>query len=174
MKIKCREEHMIIERILAEMHEVFKEIPYGIDHTMKVLGNAEVIMAGEGIEGEERELISIAAILHDIGAVEALHKYGSIEGVYQEKEGPGVAKYILVKAGYSPGKMDRICYIIGNHHTPSKIDGLDFQILWEADLIENLLGTEVEQDKQKLIEMIDKNFKTDAGRALAYKLLNIQ
>ena len=162
---------MVIEKILAEMQEVFKEIPYGIDHTMKVLNHAIAIMDGEGIVGEERELISIAAILHDIGAVEALHKYGSIEGVYQEQEGPAVAKYILVKAGYAPGKMDRICYIIGNHHTPSKIDGLDFQILWEADLIENLLGTEVKQDKQKLIEMIDKNFKTAAGKALACKLL---
>ena len=30
--------------------------------------------------------------------------------------------------------IDRICFIIGNHHTdPSKIDGLDFQIQWEAD-----------------------------------------
>ena len=31
------------------MKEVFKEIPFGIDHTLKVLKNAEDIMNGENI-----------------------------------------------------------------------------------------------------------------------------
>ncbi|MDF2544641.1 MAG: metal dependent phosphohydrolase [Herbinix sp.] len=61
---------MYIENIIKEMKEFFKEIPFGIDHTLKVLQNAEDIMKGEYIE-EGKELISIAAILHDIGAVEA-------------------------------------------------------------------------------------------------------
>ena len=81
------------------MKEVFKEIPFGIEHTLKVLKNAEDIMKGENIGEEEKEFISIIAILHDIGAVEAQKKYGSIDGVYQEKEGPEVAKEILKKVG---------------------------------------------------------------------------
>jgi HD superfamily phosphodiesterase len=165
------EAEMYIKNIIAEMQETFKEIPYGIEHTMKVLKNAEVIMDGEGIRGEERELIMIVAILHDIGAVEALHKYGSIDGIYQEMEGPTAAKFILDKVGYESNKIDRICHIIGNHHTPSKIDGLDFQIQWEADLIENLLGTEMKEDKKKLQDAIDKNFRTTTGKALACRLL---
>jgi urease accessory protein UreE len=159
---------MDIDKILEEMRQVFKEIPYGVEHTLKVLSNAEEIMRGENLKEEEQELISIVAILHDIGAVEALHKYGSIEGVYQEKEGPAVARSILEKTGYEPNKIQRVCYIIGNHHTPSKIDGLDFQIQWEADLIENLVGTD-DKDKQTLQAIIDKNFKTAAGKALAYQ-----
>ena len=122
---------MFKEKIIIEMKEVFKEIPFGIEHTLKVLKNAEDIMNGENIGEEEKEFISIIAILHDIGAVEAQKKYGSIDGVYQEKEGPAVAKEILKKVGYNKN-IDRICFIIGNHHTPSKIDGLDFQIQWEA------------------------------------------
>ena len=43
-------------------------------------------MKGENIGEEEKEFISIIAILHDIGAVEAQKKYGSIDGVYQEKD----------------------------------------------------------------------------------------
>ena len=35
---------------------------------------------------------------------------------YQEKEGPAVAKEILKKVGYNKN-IDRICFIIGNHHT---------------------------------------------------------
>lgn len=163
---------MYIDKVLEEMREVFKEIPYGVEHTLKVLGNTEAIMKGEYLNDEERELIAIVAILHDIGAVEALHKHGSIEGIYQEKEGPAVARSILEKIGYDPSKIHRICYIIGNHHTPSKIDGLDFQIQWEADLIENLLSTDVKEDKKKLQDIIDKNFKTNTGKALAYRLFS--
>lgn len=47
---------MIIEKIIEEMKEVFKEIPFGIDHTLKVLKNAEDIMEGEKIQ-EDKELI---------------------------------------------------------------------------------------------------------------------
>lgn len=43
-------------------------------------------MKGENVEAEEKELIRIVAILHDIGAVEAQKKYGSIDGPYQEIE----------------------------------------------------------------------------------------
>ena len=61
---------MFKEKIIIEMKEVFKEIPFGIEHTLKVLKNAEDIMNGENIGEEEKEFISITAILHDIGAVE--------------------------------------------------------------------------------------------------------
>lgn len=83
---------MYKEQIIEYMKEIFKEIPYGIEHTLKVLKNAEDIMEGENVSAKERELISIIAILHDIGAVEAQRKYGSMEGIYQEKEGPLVAR----------------------------------------------------------------------------------
>lgn len=53
------------------MKEVFKEIPFGIEHTLKVLKNAEDIMKEENIGEEEKEFISVIAILHDICAVEA-------------------------------------------------------------------------------------------------------
>lgn len=85
---------MFKEKIIGEMKEIFKEIPCGVGHTLKVLQNAEDIMKGENIGEEEKELISIVAILHDIGAVEAQRKYGSIDGAYQEKEGSAVAREI--------------------------------------------------------------------------------
>lgn len=88
---------MFKEKIIREMKVVFKEIPFGIDHTLKVLQNAEDIMKGENIGDQEKELICIVAILHDIGAVEAQKKYGSIDGVYQEKEGPAVIKFLRVR-----------------------------------------------------------------------------
>ena len=116
---------MFKEKIIIEMKEVFKEIPFGIEHTLKVLKNAEDIMKGENIGEEEKEFISIIAILHDIGAVEAQKKYGSI-------------------------------------------DGLDFQIQWEADLLENLTVMDKEKEQKKIKKCIDENFKTNTGKRIAY------
>ena len=158
---------MYKEKIIEEMKEVFKEIPFGIDHTLKVLQNAEEIMKGENIEEEKKELIEIIAILHDIGAVEAQKKYNSIDGKYQEIEGPAVARDILKKVGYDKN-IDRICFIIGNHHTPSKIDGIDFQIQWEADLLENLTVMDIQNEQEEIKRCIEENFKTKTGKSIAY------
>ena len=157
---------MLKEKIIEEMKEIFREIPFGIEHTLKVLKNAEDIINGENIQ-KEKELITIVAILHDIGAVEAQKKYGSIDGIYQEKEGPAVVREILQKVGYNKN-IDRICFIIGNHHTPSKIDGLDFQIQWEADLLENLTVMDINKQQQEIKECIERNFKTNTGKSIAY------
>ncbi|MCX7710238.1 MAG: HD domain-containing protein [Clostridia bacterium] len=164
---------MYKEKIIKEMKEVFKEIPFGVEHTLKVLKNAEDIMKNENISEEEKEFISIVAILHDIGAVEAQKKYGSIDAVYQEKEGPGVAREILKKVGYDRN-IDRICFIIGNHHTPSKIDGIDFQIQWEADLLENLTTMDSQKDKLKIKETIEQNFRTITGKRIAYQRFGVE
>lgn len=45
---------MFKEKIIIEMKEVFKEIPFGIEHTLKVLKNAEDIMNGEISERKKR------------------------------------------------------------------------------------------------------------------------
>lgn len=157
------------EYILQQMKEIFKEIPSGIEHTLKVLKNAEDIMEGENVNKEDRELISIVTILHDIGVVEAQRKYGSIDGEYQEKEGSLVARNILNNAGMDPESIERICFIIGHHHTPSKIDGLDFQIQWDADLLENMTTMFKEAESSEIKQFIDVNFKTGTGRDIAYK-----
>ncbi len=66
---------MFKEKIIIEMKEVFKEIPFGIEHTLKVLKNAEDIMKGEKYRrGKKKNSSVLIAILHDIGAVEAQKK----------------------------------------------------------------------------------------------------
>lgn len=155
------------EKVIEEMKKVFDGVPYGIEHTLKVLENAEQIMDGEAVGEELREIISITAILHDIGAIEAQRKYGSMDGAHQEKEGPPIARGILENIGYSPQAIERICFIIGNHHTPSQIDGIDFRIQWEADLLENLTALDRDKDAAKIRSCIEENFKTKTGRKLA-------
>lgn len=155
------------DKVLAEMKAIFKEVPYGIDHTLDVLRDAEAIMDGEGIGVADRERIATIVILHDIGAVEAQRKYGSMDAAYQEKEGPGIAKRILEKLGYEATFIERVCFIIGHHHTPAKIDGIDFQIQWEADLLANLAYMDIRNDRERLQQYIEENFKTFTGRSIA-------
>lgn len=160
------------ENIISKMKSAFeKTIPSEINHALNVLANAEIIMDGEGINGRESYLISVTAILHDIGMINAKEKYGSTSGPYQEKEGPAAAKALLVGENLSDDEVERICYIIGNHHTPSKINGMDFQILWEADLLEALKKFDKEASQDKLEDIINKNYKTKSGLELAKKIL---
>jgi urease accessory protein UreE len=158
---------MSIDKVIAEMKDIFKEVPYGIDHTLTVLKNAETIMDGEDIKGAERELIAVVALLHDIGAVEAQDKHGSMDAMYQEKEGPAIAERILKDLNYDNEFIERVCFIIGHHHTPSTIDGIDFQIQWEADLLENLESMDIKNDRPRLKQYIEENFKTSMGKSIA-------
>ncbi len=153
----------MLNKVLAKMKAVFADHPQYITHTQAVLAAAVAIMDREKIS-QERELISLAALLHDIGLPAAQKKYGSTAGPWQEKEGARIAREILTDLGY-PGDIPRICYIVGHHHTAEKIDGLDFQIIWEADLLVNLAGQKF--SSQELEQLIAKNFKTRSGQELA-------
>lgn len=82
-------------------NQCFEYTEYEIDHGMKVLKFADQIAEGEVIPYDKRELISITAILHDIGIKEALLKYNSAAAGYQEKEGEIRAEIILKRVGYT-------------------------------------------------------------------------
>lgn len=158
---------MYIDKAIKEMKMVFKDLPWAVEHTLHVLGFAQTIADSEGVTGDLRETTALAAVLHDIGFVEAERKHGSLAGPYQELEGPPVARDILTKIGVSEEISQRVCYIVGHHHTAPAIDGLDFQILWEADCVENMLDRLAEHDAAALLRIVEKNFKTGAGRRLA-------
>jgi urease accessory protein UreE len=157
------------ETVIKKMKEIFKDVPYGIEHTLKVYNNAILIIDQENISDETKEIIYVTTLLHDIGAIEAQKKHNSMDGHYQELEGPPIAKNILEKCGYSQKFIERVCFIIGNHHTPAKIDEIDFKIQWDADLLENLAGMDIIKNKQKLLSYIDTNFTTEKGKKIAYE-----
>ena len=85
------------EQLVAEMNRVFGDDRRRIDHAMKVLENAETILATE----PEADTLTVqaAAILHDIGIHEAERKHGSCTGRLQELEGPPIARAILERLG---------------------------------------------------------------------------
>lgn len=161
------------EAVLDAMRGVFAELPYGIEHTEQVVANVEAILDGERAPIATREVAFFAAALHDIGAAEALRKYGSIEGRYQELEGPAVAHDILVRADVAADIVARACHIVGHHHTPSAVNGLDFEAVWDGDLIEALVFAAREVPAATLEPRIDVELRTCSGRALARARLGL-
>ena len=132
-----------------------------INHGLKVYGFAASIGCQEELTAEEQQILEAAALLHDIGIKLSEIKYNSSSGKYQEIEGPAVARELLADYNFNENILDRICFLIGNHHSYGKIDNKDFQILIEADFIVNINEDEMSREQIKSIK--DKYFKTDAG-----------
>jgi len=161
----------ITEIAISKMKQLFGEDDKRINHALKVLRFSEEILQGEHITGHIAETVMLAAVLHDIGIHEAERKYNSNSGTYQEIEGPPIAKRLLREMGIRDRTIERVCYMIGGHHTPAKVDDVDFQILWEADLLVNIKESGLMNDKNvNLGAIISKNFKTATGKRIAEML----
>lgn len=155
---------IITENILPGMIKYFGDDARRINHAIKVLGYASAIAIAEKISSNEKRVIGLASILHDIGIKEAELKYQSSAGNYQEIEGPPIAKKIMEESGVPGETVSRVCYIIANHHSYKKIDGLDFQVLVEADFIVNAFEDNI--DKKAIGSMSEKLFKTATGKEI--------
>ena len=56
-------------------------------------------------------------MVHDIGIRPAEEKYGMSNGRLQEQEGPFYARKMLGELGFEEADINRICYLVGHHHT---------------------------------------------------------
>ena len=127
-----------LDDLFIRMIEFNEGDPRRIQHLTKVHSYARIIGIGEKLEETELYILEAAAYTHDIGIRVAEEKYGKCDGKLQEQEGPIVAQKILSELGFENYMIERICYLIGHHHTYSNIDGMDYQILIEADFLVNL------------------------------------
>lgn len=145
--------------------------PKRIQHFVKVHSFARQIGVGEGAKPELLLTLEAAAIVHDIGIHLAERKHGSSAGKYQELEGPAPAREMLTKLGFDPVTTDRVCYLVGHHHTYANIDGLDYQALVEADFLVNLYEDGTSRDG---IAAAYRNiFRTETGKRLCRTMFGL-
>jgi HD superfamily phosphodiesterase len=161
----------MVSTILEKMILYFNDDIRRISHALKVYGFSKAIAGGEALSEDLNVIVELAAVLHDIGIKEAERKYHSSAGKYQELEGPPIAAEILSTAGVEPAIRERVCYLIGNHHSYDKIEGLDFQILVEADFIVNI--AEEGLSSQVAENIREKYFKTAAGSRIVENLFGL-
>lgn len=135
-----------------------------IQHFLKVHDYARLIAVREAVDTHVQFVIECAALVHDIGIHPAEEKYGRCDGKLQEQEGPAPAKQLLQEAGLDADDIARITWLVAHHHTYAPVEGIDHQILIEADFLVNLYedGVGLEAVRQAYTRF----FRTEAGKAL--------
>lgn len=156
------------ERLLTAMMEYDRGDAPRIQHFIKVYEFARIIGKLEKLDEHTQLILESAAIVHDIGIHVAEQKYGSSNGKYQEIEGPAEAEKLLKVLGWPSDVTERVSYLVGHHHTYRNMDGLDYQILVEADFLVNLYEDDISPAGQK--HAYEKIFKTESGKLLCRTL----
>lgn len=88
-------------------------------------------------EGRDHDIVVASSLLHDVGIKISEQTFGYNNAKTHEEFGPPVAKDILSKVQFPEDKLEIVCNIVGNHHTPSRYDYVELKILKRADKIVN-------------------------------------
>lgn len=142
--------------------------PRDAAHLLKVWAYAKTIGELEGIDARTQEILEIAALTHDIACPLCRQKYGSAAAPLQEKEGVPLVCALLEDMGLSQDIIDRTAFLVGHHHTLSAVDGMDFQILVEADYLVNADESRYSPDAIRTFHA--HHFRTQTGKALLHSL----
>lgn len=156
---------MLNERLILKMIEFDKGDPKRIQHFTKVYEYAHMIGILEELDEHTQKILDISAILHDIGIHPGEEKYGRCDGKIQEMEGSSYAREFLKDfKEVTEDEVERVCYLIGHHHTYNDVDGQDYQILLEADFLVN--AYEDSLSKESIYNFREKVFKTKSGKEM--------
>lgn len=159
----------MINTLLLKLMEVNENDPQRINHGFKVYCIAKLLAYMEDLDEATTKIIEASALLHDIGIRYSEENFADSSGKFQEKHGPIIARPILTTLTDDEAFIDRVIYIIANHHTYDNIDGIDYQVLIEADFIVNVEEGNI--TLQAFNNAKKKFFKTSSSIILARKYL---
>ena len=162
---------MIVSRIIHKIVDFSKGNLHDINHFMKVQAFAKTIGESEKLDKERQLILEIAAILHDIACPLCREKYGNTNGKYQEMEGVPLVREFLKDFELSQELVDRVAFLVGHHHTYTDVDGLDYQILLEADYIVN--ADEGGYSGDNIANTCNSLFRTETGKSLLKSIYRI-
>lgn len=155
---------MTVSEIATRMIKYSDGNLHDINHFLKVYAYAKIIGECEKLDSRAQEMLEVAAILHDIACPLCREKYGNTNGQYQEAEGKILTKEFLKGSSYSDDFVERIVFLVGHHHTLKDIEGMDYQILIEADYLVN--ADESNYSEANIRNMMEHIFKTETGVSL--------
>ena len=155
---------MLIAEITKKMISFYAGAMHDICHFLKVYAYAKTIGELEGLSQEDQCILEIAAIVHDIPCPLCREKYGNAGGRHQEAEGPALAREFLQEFELSEAEIERVCWLVGHHHTITDVDGADHRILLEADYLVN--ADEHGWPRENIEGALESIFRTKSGTAL--------
>jgi hypothetical protein len=74
----------------------------------------------------------------------------------------------LDSLGFNEAVSERVQYLIAHHHTYSNVDGIDYQILIEADFLVNLHEDKVSKDA--ITHTYNNIFMTETGKKICREM----
>ena len=137
-------------------------------HLLKVWAYAKTIGELEGLDAKTQLILEIAALTHDIACPLCRQKYGSTAAPLQEKEGGALVRALLEELALDADIIDRVAFLVAHHHTLDMIDGLDYQILIEADYLVN--ADESRYSSESICTFRTRHFKTQSGKDMLLSL----
>lgn len=158
-------------QIMEKMISISDGNIHDIDHFIRVWTYAKTIGELEGLDSHTQKVLETAAIIHDIGCPICRKKYGNTNGKYQEKEGAILAEQFLTDFDFSKEDKERIVYLVAHHHTFDSIDGIDYQILMEADYIAN--ASENGYSKTNIQNFMKRIMKTESAIRLTAEIFDV-
>lgn len=161
----------MINKLHLAMIKLYSGDAKRIQHFCKVHSYAKLIAEMEHVDADTLFILEVAALTHDIGIHYCEEKYGDCNGKLQEKEGPAIAKKFLGQLGFEQRVSERVQYLIAHHHTYDGIEGVDYQILVEADFLVNLC--EDEAGEQTVEHVYQKIFRTDSGKRICREIFQL-
>lgn len=155
-------------KLMQAMIQYFAGDPKRIQHFIKVYQFAKLIGEEEKLDERTQAILEAASLVHDIGIKKAEQKYGDCNGKLQEQEGPEEAEKMLSELQYEEVFIQRVSFLVGHHHTYTEVEGMDYQILLEADFLVNLYEDDV--DESAIQHAYDTIFRTRMGKQICHSM----
>ena len=140
---------MIVSNAIEKMIDFYQGSQHDINHFLKVWSYARNIGQMEGLDDHTQEVLELTAVVHDISCPLCRKKYGEANGKKQELESPPLEE------------VKRISWLVAHHHTYTEVDGIDHQILLEADYLVN--AGESSYSRENVQHMLETVFQTESG-----------
>ncbi len=154
----------LIAKAVKKMIVEYKGNREDINHFLKVHNYARTLGILEGLDEKALFTLELTAITHDIACPTCRKKYGNTLGHNQEIESEALLRPFFAEFNLPADVLERIVFIVTHHHTYTKVDGLDYQIMLEADYLVNCdEGKKWRVDYQAFKANV---FKTESGKFL--------
>ncbi|MGN0460593.1 MAG: HD domain-containing protein [Ruminococcus sp.] len=158
----------MINRLFLAMTDYFRGDQKRINHLVKVHSFAKLIGERENIDERTLFTLECASLTHDIGIKKGEELYSRNDGKIQEQLGPEEAEKMMKSLDFQQDVIDRVKFLIANHHTYKSIDSIDLQILVEADFLVNTCEDGL--SRETAVKLGEKVFKTPTGKHLLKNL----
>ena len=158
---------MIVSSAIEKMIAFYQGNLHDINHFLKVWAFAKTIGEQEGLDDQTQLTLELAAVVHDIACPLCRQKYGNTNGKYQELESPPLVEDFFAGMPVERDMAERISWLVAHHHTYTHVDGLDYQILLEADFLVNAFEDGL--SAENICTFRENVFRTKTGT----KLLNL-